>query len=97
MARLAGGVRTMGYPFIFKASAGGGGRGMRLVRGPQGTEAAMRAAAAEAQAASGDDTCIWRSMSNARATSKSRCWLECTGNIIHLGEQIFPRSVAIRN
>jgi acetyl-CoA carboxylase biotin carboxylase subunit len=44
----------MGYPILLKASAGGGGRGMRLVRSPEDIEDAFGAAAAEAQAAFGD-------------------------------------------
>ena len=45
-----------GYPLLVKASAGGGGRGMRLVQGPDDLDAAMAAARAEAQAAFGDGT-----------------------------------------
>ena len=44
----------MGYPILLKASAGGGGKGMRLVRSPDDIEDAFGAAAAEAQAAFGD-------------------------------------------
>jgi acetyl-CoA carboxylase, biotin carboxylase subunit len=44
----------VGYPVLLKASAGGGGRGMRLVDAPDEVEDAFRAAAAEAQGAFGD-------------------------------------------
>jgi acetyl-CoA carboxylase biotin carboxylase subunit len=44
----------VGYPLLLKASAGGGGRGMRLVTDPGGLEAAYRTASAEAQAAFSD-------------------------------------------
>ncbi|HET7427905.1 MAG TPA: acetyl-CoA carboxylase biotin carboxylase subunit [Gaiellales bacterium] len=50
-AALAAGV---GYPVLLKASAGGGGRGMRLVERPQDVEDAFRAASAEALSAFGD-------------------------------------------
>src|ERR1044072_7567427 len=44
----------MGYPILLKASACGGGDGMRLVQSPDAIEDAFGAAAAEAQAAFGD-------------------------------------------
>jgi acetyl-CoA carboxylase biotin carboxylase subunit len=44
----------MGYPILLKASAGGGGKGMRLVRRAEDLEDSFGAAAAEAQAAFGD-------------------------------------------
>jgi acetyl-CoA carboxylase biotin carboxylase subunit len=45
---------AVGYPVLLKASAGGGGRGMRLVEGPEEVEDAFRAASTEAQSAFGD-------------------------------------------
>src|SRR5579885_3291706 len=44
------------FPVLVKAAAGGGGRGMRLVRTPEELEEAKRAAAREAEAAFGDGT-----------------------------------------
>ena len=44
----------VGYPVLLKASAGGGGRGMRLVAGPDEVEEAYRTASAEAESAFGD-------------------------------------------
>ena len=46
----------MGYPLLLKASAGGGGRGMRLVSSPDELEPAFQAAAAEALAAFSDNS-----------------------------------------
>jgi acetyl-CoA carboxylase biotin carboxylase subunit len=46
----------IGYPLLLKASAGGGGRGMRLVEAPGELEAAYRTAASEAQSAFGDSS-----------------------------------------
>ena len=45
-----------GYPVLLKPSAGGGGRGMRLVRSPREMETSLPLARSEAQAAFGDDS-----------------------------------------
>ena len=47
-------ARDVGFPLLLKAAAGGGGRGMRLVGGPDELEAAFRTASAEAEAAFSD-------------------------------------------
>ncbi|HUA30647.1 MAG TPA: biotin carboxylase N-terminal domain-containing protein [Streptosporangiaceae bacterium] len=55
LPELAAGEIT-DYPVLVKASAGGGGRGMRVVRGPGGLQAALESARREAQASFGDGT-----------------------------------------
>ena len=47
--------RSVGYPMLLKAAAGGGGRGMRIVRAAGELREAFTAAQAEAQVAFGDD------------------------------------------
>ncbi len=49
--RLAPGI---GFPLLIKASAGGGGKGIRLVKTPEEIEGAIRVASSEAQSAFGD-------------------------------------------
>ena len=49
-------AKKLRYPVIVKASAGGGGRGMRIVRSPDELAEAVEAAEREAMAAFGDGT-----------------------------------------
>jgi acetyl/propionyl-CoA carboxylase alpha subunit len=51
-----GSPAEIGFPLVVKAAAGGGGRGMRIVRGPGELADALAAARREAAAAFGDDT-----------------------------------------
>ncbi len=54
-ATLAKAADRIGFPVLVKASAGGGGRGMRVVRSAAELEAAITSAKREAKAAFGDD------------------------------------------
>jgi propionyl-CoA carboxylase alpha chain len=47
-------ANQIGYPVLVKASAGGGGKGMRIVQKPEELESQMRTAQSEAQSAFGD-------------------------------------------
>ncbi|HVD26288.1 MAG TPA: acetyl-CoA carboxylase biotin carboxylase subunit [Gaiellaceae bacterium] len=51
---VADGAREVGYPVLLKASAGGGGKGMRLVEDPDELERAFAMASGEAESAFGD-------------------------------------------
>ena len=53
---LQGSPAEVGFPLVVKAAAGGGGRGMRIVRSPAELDAALAAARREAGGAFGDDT-----------------------------------------
>ena len=67
-------VKDIHYPVIVKATAGGGGRGMRVVRAASELGHALRTAQREAEAAFGVGDVYWKSMSNRHGTSKCRSW-----------------------
>ena len=69
----AGEPCDVGYPLILKAAAGGGGRGMRVVRGPNDLEAGLEAARREAQAAFGTTRSLLSAWWKASATSRFSC------------------------
>jgi acetyl-CoA carboxylase biotin carboxylase subunit len=77
----------MGYPILLKASAGGGGKGMRLVHSPDDVEDAFGAAAAEAQAAFGDPRLyVEKAVSPARHV-EIQVLCDAHGNVLTLGER----------
>ena len=67
------GGRAIGYPVLIKASAGGGGRGMKMARDRAELRALLPLAQAEAKAAFGDDRSISNAISNGRGISRCRC------------------------
>ncbi|HEY5294223.1 MAG TPA: acetyl-CoA carboxylase biotin carboxylase subunit [Gaiellaceae bacterium] len=84
-ARLA--ADEMGYPILLKASAGGGGKGMRLVHEPGEIEDAFGAASAEAQAAFGDARLyVEKALSPARHV-EIQVLCDHHGNVLTLGER----------
>jgi acetyl-CoA carboxylase biotin carboxylase subunit len=77
----------MGYPILLKASAGGGGKGMRLVQSPDAVEDAFGAAAAEAQAAFGDPRLyVEKAVAPARHV-EIQVVCDHYGNVLTLGER----------
>ena len=86
-AHLAERAAAIGYPVMIKASAGGGGRGMRCVLRPADFEAALRSARSEAQSAFGDSTLILeRALIGARHI-EVQVFADRHGGAIHLGER----------
>jgi acetyl-CoA carboxylase, biotin carboxylase subunit len=80
-------VRTTGYPVIVKASAGGGGRGMRIVRSDEELDKAFNTARAEAENAFGNaDVYIERYLEEPRHI-EIQILGDQYGNVIHLGER----------
>jgi acetyl-CoA carboxylase, biotin carboxylase subunit len=80
-------AKELGYPVIVKASAGGGGRGMRIVRAPADLGGALRTAQREAQAAFGvGDVYIEKYIEGPRHI-EFQVLGDHHGNVVHLGER----------
>ncbi|MGR3274903.1 acetyl-CoA carboxylase biotin carboxylase subunit [Acaryochloris marina NIES-2412] len=77
----------MGYPVMVKATAGGGGRGMRLVREPENLGKLYLAAQGEAEAAFGNPgVYIEKFIENPRHI-EFQIFADSYGNVVHLGER----------
>ena len=86
-ARFAEEAHRIGYPVMVKAAAGGGGRGMRVVREPEALKAALGSARAEAETAFGDGRLlIERALLGARHV-EVQVFGDHEGRIVHLGER----------
>ena len=80
-------VQKVGFPVIFKAAAGGGGRGMRIVTEPKNLKNAFDMASNEALTAFGDATLfVERYVQNARHVEVQIIG-DNFGNVIHLGQR----------
>ena len=79
--------RSLDFPLIIKASAGGGGRGMRIVYAPSEIEAAWTMAQREAAAAFGDGTLYLEKYIEAPRHIEFQILADRTGNVVHLGER----------
>ena len=76
-----------GYPVLLKPSAGGGGRGMRLVRSPREMETSLPLSRSEAQAAFGDDSVYFEKWIEENRHVEVQVLIDRHGNGIHLGER----------
>ena len=77
----------IGYPVMLKASAGGGGKGMRLARRPEEVEEAFLAAKSEALASFGDDTVYIEKFVVHPHHIEFQILGDRHGNVIHLCER----------
>ncbi len=80
-------ARAHGYPVLIKASAGGGGRGMRVVRRDEDLLSQLAAAAAEAQAAFGDASLYVEKFIERARHIEIQIIGDAHGNVVHLGER----------
>ncbi|MWD29370.1 acetyl-CoA carboxylase biotin carboxylase subunit [Aquicoccus sp. SCR17] len=80
-------AEEIGMPVLFKAAAGGGGRGIRIVHRHEDLRSAFDTASAEAQAAFGDNALfLERYIGNARHV-EVQVLADSHGTVIHLGER----------
>jgi acetyl-CoA/propionyl-CoA carboxylase biotin carboxyl carrier protein len=77
----------VGYPVLLKPSAGGGGKGMRLVEAPGGLADAVESARREATAAFGDDTLLLERFVSTPRHIEIQVLADAHGHVIHLGER----------
>jgi acetyl-CoA/propionyl-CoA carboxylase biotin carboxyl carrier protein len=75
------------YPVLVKAAAGGGGKGMRIVRTPGEYADAVAAARRESQAAFGDDTLLVEKYVESGRHIEVQVLADAHGNVVHLFER----------
>ncbi|OBH11452.1 acetyl/propionyl/methylcrotonyl-CoA carboxylase subunit alpha [Mycobacterium sp. E1747] len=84
---LASAADEIGYPVLIKPSAGGGGKGMRLVDDPSRLRDALVGARREAAAAFGDDTLFLERFVLRPRHIEVQVLADTHGNVVHLGER----------
>ncbi|GAP46670.1 biotin carboxylase N-terminal domain-containing protein [Streptomyces azureus] len=84
---LADAARELGAPVLLKPSAGGGGKGMRLVRDLTRLEEEIAAARREARASFGDDTLLVERWIDRPRHIEIQVLADGHGNVVHLGER----------
>ncbi|PBC63375.1 acetyl/propionyl-CoA carboxylase subuit alpha [Streptomyces sp. Tue6028] len=86
-AQLAEAAHEIGVPVLLKPSAGGGGKGMRLVRDPAALPDEIAAARREARASFGDDTLLVERWIDRPRHIEIQVLADGHGNVVHLGER----------
>ncbi|CAM5266139.1 biotin carboxylase OS=Streptomyces albaduncus OX=68172 GN=FHS32_000214 PE=4 SV=1 [Streptomyces griseoloalbus] len=86
-AQLAEAAREIGMPVLLKPSAGGGGKGMRLVRDAERLADEIAAARREARASFGDDTLLVERWIDRPRHIEIQVLADGHGNVVHLGER----------
>jgi acetyl-CoA carboxylase biotin carboxylase subunit len=77
----------IGYPILLKASAGGGGKGMRIVESDSELDGEYQTAAAEAQAAFGDSSLYVEKLVRPARHVEIQVLADSHGNVLTLGER----------
>ena len=80
-------AETIGYPVLLKATAGGGGKGMREVTGPHEMERTYAAATAEAEASFKDGRLYMEKLILKPRHIEVQVFGDNHGNVVHLGER----------
>ncbi|MCO5100641.1 MAG: acetyl/propionyl/methylcrotonyl-CoA carboxylase subunit alpha [Burkholderiaceae bacterium] len=86
-ATLAAQAERIGYPVLIKASAGGGGKGMRVVESPGQFSAMLASCRREAKNAFGDDTVLVERYVTRPRHIEIQVFADARGNCLHLFER----------
>ncbi|MGH3541827.1 MAG: acetyl/propionyl/methylcrotonyl-CoA carboxylase subunit alpha [Mycobacterium sp.] len=86
-AELTAAADEIGYPVLVKPSAGGGGKGMRMVERAADLAAALGSARRESAAAFGDDTLFVERLMLRPRHIEVQVLADTYGNVVHLGER----------
>jgi 3-methylcrotonyl-CoA carboxylase alpha subunit len=87
LATLIAAATDIGYPVLVKASAGGGGKGMRVVEQPEALESALAGAAREAAASFGDNRLLIEKYLTRPRHIEIQVFADTQGNCVHLFER----------
>lgn len=82
-----GAAAELGYPVLLKASAGGGGKGMRIVETPEELDASLGRASAEALAAFGDGSIYLEKLISPARHVEIQVLCDADGGVLTLGER----------
>ncbi|NMR31128.1 ATP-binding protein [Crystallibacter degradans] len=85
--QLINAANGVGYPLLIKPSAGGGGKGMHVVDGPDQLPATLATARRVAASAFGDDTLFLEKLIRSPRHIEVQVLADNHGNVIHLGER----------
>lgn len=80
-------AKEIGYPIMVKASAGGGGKGMRVVKEEKELDSSLRMAQNEARSSFGDDSVFIEKYIDSPRHIEFQILVDEHGNAVHLGER----------
>ncbi|MBO0906367.1 acetyl/propionyl/methylcrotonyl-CoA carboxylase subunit alpha [Jiella sonneratiae] len=80
-------AKTIGFPVLIKARAGGGGKGMRRVERPEDFAEALSSARREAEASFGDSRCLVEKFVENPRHVEIQVFGDAAGNVVHLFER----------
>lgn len=87
LARLSEEAKRIGFPLLIKATAGGGGRGIRVVRAPGELQEAVLGAQQEAQSAFGDAKLLLERFIERGRHVEVQVFADAHGNAIYVGDR----------
>ncbi|MBV8806738.1 MAG: biotin/lipoyl-binding protein [Sinobacteraceae bacterium] len=87
LEHLHGEARRLGMPLIIKPAAGGGGKGMRIVRDPEQIPEALAAARRLAESGFGDGSLLLERFLPAPRHVEVQIFADTHGNFVHLGDR----------